>query len=125
MHLISGVVTGQFYDENGQPTQALLQVKALLAEGQQIKAQSDAKKTQFPGCNSEWITGRGGRVWCSTKRYEDSFGLSAGKNSVGLCDVFISILRNSSGFTGLCFLQRWSDARLDRRPTKTLLSTFQ
>ncbi|KAM6907256.1 neuferricin [Xenentodon cancila] len=62
-----GVLTGQFYDENGEPTEALLQVKALLVEGQQIKAQSEAEKTQFPGCNAEWSAGRGGRVWCSTR----------------------------------------------------------
>ncbi|XP_061596136.1 neuferricin [Cololabis saira] len=62
-----GVLAGQFYDENGQPTEALLRVKALLAEGQRIKAQSEAEKTLFPACNSEWSAGKGGRVWCSTK----------------------------------------------------------
>lgn len=62
-----GVLIGRFYSKTGQPTEALLQVEAALAEGQQIKAQSEARKVRFPACNSEWSAARGGRVWCSTK----------------------------------------------------------
>ncbi|MEQ2246886.1 Neuferricin [Ilyodon furcidens] len=62
-----GFVVGRFYDENGHPTEALLEVEALLAEGQKLKAQSEVEKVHFPACNSEWSTGHGGRVWCSTK----------------------------------------------------------
>uniref|UniRef100_H2M7U7 Neuferricin n=2 Tax=Oryzias latipes TaxID=8090 RepID=H2M7U7_ORYLA len=62
-----GTVTGRFYDESGKPTEALLQVRASLAEGQRIKAQSEAEKAHYPACNSEWSAARGGRVWCSTK----------------------------------------------------------
>ncbi|XP_041864279.1 neuferricin [Melanotaenia boesemani] len=64
---IVGKLVGRFYDNTGQPTEALLQVEASLAEGQQMKAQSEAEKVRFPACNSEWSTGSGGRVWCSTK----------------------------------------------------------
>ncbi|XP_040006735.1 neuferricin [Xiphias gladius] len=62
-----GLLIGRFYSETGQPTEALLQVEASLAEGQQMKAQSEAEMVHFPACNSEWSTARGGRVWCSTK----------------------------------------------------------
>lgn len=62
-----GLVVGRFYNENGQPTEALREVEELLAEGQRLKSQSEAEKVRFPACNSEWSTGRGGRVWCSTK----------------------------------------------------------
>ncbi|XP_059208104.1 neuferricin isoform X2 [Centropristis striata] len=62
-----GVLTGRFYTETGQPTEALLQVEASRAEGQRIKAQSEAEMLRFPACNSEWSAARGGRVWCSTK----------------------------------------------------------
>ncbi|KAG7515126.1 hypothetical protein JOB18_000562 [Solea senegalensis] len=62
-----GVLNGRFYSNTGQPTEALLQVEASLAEGHQIKAQSEAEKVRFPTCNSEWSSSRGGRVWCSTK----------------------------------------------------------
>ncbi|XP_070699307.1 neuferricin [Pempheris klunzingeri] len=62
-----GLVTGRFYSESGQPTEALVQVEASLAEGQRMKAQSEAEMVRFPACNSEWSTARGGRVWCSTK----------------------------------------------------------
>ncbi|XP_029303840.1 neuferricin [Cottoperca gobio] len=62
-----GLLIGRFYSETGQHTEALLQVEASLAEGQRIKAQSEAEKGRLPACNSEWSAARGGRVWCSTK----------------------------------------------------------
>ncbi|KAM4620305.1 neuferricin isoform 2-T2 [Polymixia lowei] len=62
-----GRLIGRFYTENGQPTEALLQVEASLTEGQRLKAQSQAEREVFPACNSEWSATRGGRVWCSTK----------------------------------------------------------
>ncbi|XP_042371887.1 neuferricin-like, partial [Plectropomus leopardus] len=63
----AGLLIGRFYSETGQPTEALLQVRAALAEGRRIKAQSEAERVRFPACNSEWSAARGGRVWCSTK----------------------------------------------------------
>ncbi|XP_012720653.1 neuferricin [Fundulus heteroclitus] len=62
-----GLLVGRYYNETGQPTKALLEVEALLAEGQRLKAQAEIEKVHFPACNSEWSAGRGGRVWCSTK----------------------------------------------------------
>lgn len=62
-----GMVIGQFYSDTGRPTQTLLQVEASLAEGQRIKAHSEAEMVHFPACNSEWSAARGGRVWCSAK----------------------------------------------------------
>ncbi|XP_013889175.1 neuferricin isoform X2 [Austrofundulus limnaeus] len=61
-----GMLIGRFYHETGQPTDTLLNVEKMLAEGRHLKAQSDAERVRFPPCNSEW-TGRGGRVWCSPK----------------------------------------------------------
>lgn len=62
-----GVVVGRFYSKTGQPTEALVQIEATLAEGQQVKAQSEAERVRFPACNSEWNSANGGKVWCSTK----------------------------------------------------------
>ncbi|XP_026227256.1 neuferricin isoform X2 [Anabas testudineus] len=62
-----GFVTGWFYGENGQPTEALLQVEASLAEGKRVRSQSEAERLRLPACNSEWSAASGGRVWCSTK----------------------------------------------------------
>lgn len=63
-----GRLVGRFYSESGQPTGALQQVEALLAEGQRLKAQTQAENQHFPACNSEWSAARGGgRVWCSNK----------------------------------------------------------
>lgn len=63
------MVTGRFYGESGQPTEALLQAEASLAEGRRIKAQSEVERLRFPPCNSQWSAAEGGRVWCTTKRY--------------------------------------------------------
>ncbi|KAE8288001.1 Neuferricin Cytochrome b5 domain-containing protein 2 Precursor [Larimichthys crocea] len=62
-----GLLIGRFYSETGQPTEALLQAQASLAEGQRLKAQSAAEMLRFPTCNSQWSAAEGGRVWCSTK----------------------------------------------------------
>ncbi|KAM3869328.1 neuferricin [Diretmus argenteus] len=62
-----GRLIGRFYSESGRPTDTLLQLEASLAEGQRIKAQSQAGREILPACNSEWSAARGGRVWCSTK----------------------------------------------------------
>lgn len=50
----------------------LLQAEASLAEGQRIKAQSEAEKLHFPPCNSQWSPAERGRVWCTNKRYGNS-----------------------------------------------------
>lgn len=62
-----GRLIGRFYTETGQPTDALRQVEASLAEGLRLKAQAEEENQQFPSCNSEWSSTSGGRVWCSTK----------------------------------------------------------
>ncbi|XP_004561726.1 neuferricin [Maylandia zebra] len=62
-----GVLIGRFYNEAGEPTEALLRVEASLAEGKKLKAQSEAERIRFPSCNSEWTAASGGRFWCSTK----------------------------------------------------------
>ncbi|KAM9385938.1 neuferricin [Pholidichthys leucotaenia] len=62
-----GVVTGRFYSTTGQPTAALQKVEASLAEGQRLKAKTEAENERYPACNSEWSAVTGGRVWCSTR----------------------------------------------------------
>ncbi|XP_077447832.1 neuferricin isoform X2 [Stigmatopora argus] len=61
-----GLVAGRFYSKSGKPTAFLLHVESLLAQGQQLKAETEAEKLHFPSCNSQWSTTRGGMVWCST-----------------------------------------------------------
>lgn len=78
---LSGLLIGRFYNETGQPTDTLLHVERLLDEGRRLKAQSDAEKVRFPPCNSEWSAGRGGRVWCSSKRYGHSCGLTTNNST--------------------------------------------
>lgn len=75
-----GVLIGRFYNEAGEPTEALLRVEASLAEGKKLKAQSEAERIRFPSCNSEWTAASGGRFWCSTKRYGHSLCLIENKS---------------------------------------------
>ncbi|XP_067393973.1 neuferricin isoform X2 [Emydura macquarii macquarii] len=62
--VFAGKLVGRFYDENGTPTEALKQAKAVIEEGLKFKGQNGEKK-QFPPCNSEWSSTRGSRFWCS------------------------------------------------------------
>ncbi|TSY98081.1 Neuferricin [Bagarius yarrelli] len=62
-----GKVVGQFYSENGKPTDVLQQVETALAQGLKLKAQAEKENQIYPACNSEWHSDRGGRVWCSNK----------------------------------------------------------
>lgn len=87
------MVTGRFYGESGQPTEALLEAEASLAEGQRIKAQSEAERLRFPPCNSQWSAAEGGRVWCTTKR----FGHGSGRIKREAHEVVLTC----NGFTGL------------------------
>ncbi|CAM4669590.1 neuferricin isoform X2 [Caretta caretta] len=59
-----GKLVGRFYDENGAPTKALEQAKAVIEEVLKFNGQNDEKK-QFPPCNSEWSSTSGSRFWCS------------------------------------------------------------
>uniref|UniRef100_A0A8C4W0K5 Cytochrome b5 domain containing 2 n=1 Tax=Gopherus evgoodei TaxID=1825980 RepID=A0A8C4W0K5_9SAUR len=63
-YIFVGKLVGRFYDENGAPTKALEQAKAVIEEALKFKEQNNEKK-QFPPCNSEWSSTSGSRFWCS------------------------------------------------------------
>lgn len=65
----TGKLIGRFYSESGKPTDVLQQTEASLAKGLKLKAQAEKENELHPACNSEWSSDRGGRVWCSTKRW--------------------------------------------------------
>uniref|UniRef100_A0A7S1MSQ7 Cytochrome b5 heme-binding domain-containing protein n=1 Tax=Neobodo designis TaxID=312471 RepID=A0A7S1MSQ7_NEODS len=46
-----GVVVGIYYDENGNPTEALAEVEAKAAKADAIKEGEDRKLQQHPGCD--------------------------------------------------------------------------
>ncbi|XP_010179747.1 PREDICTED: neuferricin, partial [Mesitornis unicolor] len=61
-----GKLVGRFYDEHGTPTEALRQAEAAIEEALKFTAESEERrKQQFPPCNSEWSSAKGGRFWCS------------------------------------------------------------
>ena len=41
----------------------------MLAEARKDKDKKDEILRQFPPCNSETVTGKSARVWCTTLRY--------------------------------------------------------
>ncbi|XP_030392210.1 neuferricin isoform X2 [Gopherus evgoodei] len=67
-YIFVGKLVGRFYDENGAPTKALEQAKAVIEEALKFKEQNNEKK-QFPPCNSEWSSTSGSRFWCSKQSY--------------------------------------------------------
>lgn len=63
-----GKVVGRYYDENGKPTDALKQAKALIKEGKRLKEIQKGEDKKFPPCNSKWSQTEGAEVWCSKDR---------------------------------------------------------
>lgn len=63
-----GKVIGRYYDENGKPTDALKQAKALIKEGKRLKDIQKGEDKKFPPCNSKWSQTEGAEVWCSKER---------------------------------------------------------
>lgn len=64
-----GKLIGRYYDNGGNPTEALKEAKALIKEGQRLKKLQEAENKRFPGCNSRWSVEEGSTVWCSQNRY--------------------------------------------------------
>ncbi|KAL3858434.1 hypothetical protein ACJMK2_013105 [Sinanodonta woodiana] len=60
-----GVVVGTFYDETGQPTEALKNFQRELEEAKIKQKLQDDDRKLFPGCNSEYRPGVERRLWCS------------------------------------------------------------
>lgn len=58
---------GHFYDEDGNPTEALKKFDTMVQEREDEIANEKAFEKQYPPCNSRWAQQTGGEVWCSTK----------------------------------------------------------
>ncbi|XP_051847505.1 neuferricin isoform X2 [Antechinus flavipes] len=65
-----GKLIGRFYEENGEPTPALLLAEATMAQGVAARETEDGQRQQFPPCNSEWSSASPGRFWCSKQSPE-------------------------------------------------------
>uniref|UniRef100_A0A7E4VNP5 Cytochrome b5 heme-binding domain-containing protein n=1 Tax=Panagrellus redivivus TaxID=6233 RepID=A0A7E4VNP5_PANRE len=62
-----GVLEGIYYDDEGEPTDRLIEVKEELEKAVVWKEKQLKENEVFPPCNSEWNKETGGRVWCTTK----------------------------------------------------------
>ena len=59
-----GIVRGFFYDGASAPTDALLRMRAQVAEARATRAAEAKEREEYPGCNSRWTSTDGGKVWC-------------------------------------------------------------
>ncbi|XP_062570541.1 LOW QUALITY PROTEIN: neuferricin-like [Saccostrea cucullata] len=60
-----GKLIGHFYDELGNPTEALEEFKRRYVEAQQKQKEDNEDLRRFPPCNSETKVGISRRLWCS------------------------------------------------------------
>lgn len=61
-----GKLIGHYYDEQGQPTEALKDYRKRLGEAKKAKLSEEDDRKKFPPCNFEMKQGWGRRIWCST-----------------------------------------------------------
>ena len=66
-YTVVGLVEGVYYDNEGNPTEKLEEVKKQLEKAALWKEKQVKESEVFPPCNSEWHKDSGGRVWCTTK----------------------------------------------------------
>lgn len=62
-----GILQGTYYDANANPTQKLKDSRKALEAARKWQNDQKADLERYPSCNSEWVQGKGGRVWCSNK----------------------------------------------------------
>ena len=67
--LCLGRLIGLYYDESGQPTEAMREFERGLAEGRKARQADQDDMKKFPPCNFESKQGEYRRIWCSTMRY--------------------------------------------------------
>lgn len=62
-----GVLEGEYYDSEGNPTSQYHKMVSLVEKGRQLKKEQEDIKKKYPPCNSKWASGQGGELWCSTE----------------------------------------------------------
>ncbi|XP_048777573.1 neuferricin-like [Ostrea edulis] len=60
-----GKLIGHFYDENGNPTEAMAEFKRKHEEALQKQKEENEDLRKFPPCNSENKVGISRRLWCT------------------------------------------------------------
>lgn len=62
-----GLLTGRFYDENGQKTNYMRKVDEQIDIAIAEKNRLESLRSQYPPCNIEWNAKTGTRVWCTNQ----------------------------------------------------------
>jgi len=66
-----GRLIGVYYDSQGQPTEILDQVEAMLEEESDRRAAIKQLNKEIPLCNSRWNKGEGTSLWCQNEMISD------------------------------------------------------
>ena len=63
-----GVLRGRFYDERGEETAAMREVRAKCAEAEREEAAKKEHAARYPACSSRWTRATGSVLWCEDGR---------------------------------------------------------
>lgn len=74
---MQGKLIGRYYDEGGTVTAYGKLVKKLIKKAEQEDENQLIEKMRFPPCNVEWNADTGTRVWCTKKRYRNTFACTS------------------------------------------------
>lgn len=57
-----------YYDQHGNPTELLFETERRISQGNEIGKQRIVHQKLYPGCNSQYSQGIGGKLWCDHGR---------------------------------------------------------
>lgn len=67
--IISGTLTGRFYDKNGKETAYMMEFYNKIKQCEVEKEASRKEDQKYPPCNISWSAEEGTKVWCTTTRF--------------------------------------------------------
>ncbi|CAG9114596.1 unnamed protein product [Plutella xylostella] len=60
-----GKLIGRYYDDAGEPTPYMKEVKSKIKNCKLAKQEAEEKRQNYPPCNMEWSVSDGTKVWCT------------------------------------------------------------
>lgn len=65
-YLVMDMIEESYYDMEGKPTPKLEALEKLFTNAYAVKEYKEEQQKKYPGCNSSYKAGKGGRVWYVT-----------------------------------------------------------
>lgn len=66
-YIYKGKLSGRFFDSQGKKTEYFEKVDEQIEIALKEKANDEQHQIDFPGCNIEWKSETGTKVWCTNK----------------------------------------------------------